>query len=99
MVHGWSRLGAAGVVCAEQAGEGCDGFEQQRVDLCLPGGGVLSVVAGDQPVPAGGGLVLVLGGLPAGVVARPATSAAPRSGWLPGHCGVVPAGRGRAAAG
>ena len=102
MVHGWSRLGAAGVVCAEQAGEGCDGFEQQRVDLCLPGGGVLSVVAGDQPVPAGGGLVLVLGGLPAGVVAgRHQRSASERlaAGALRGGAGGAGACRGWLVAG
>jgi hypothetical protein len=68
---GWA---AAGVVRpAEQAGERCDGLEQQRVESGLLVGGALGVEAGGEPIPVGLGLglVLVLGGLPAGLVARP----------------------------
>ena len=66
---GWA---AAGVVRpAEQAGECRDGLEQQRVEFGLLVGGALGVEAGDEPIPVGLGLVLVLGGLPAGFVACP----------------------------
>jgi hypothetical protein len=65
---GGSGWAAAGVVwLAEQGSERCDGLEQQRVESGLLVGGVLGVEAGDELVPVG--LVLVLGGLPAGLVA------------------------------
>ena len=70
------RAAAAGqvvavVVAAEEAGERVDEFEQQRVDLGLLVSGVLGAVAGDEPVPSGGCLLLVLGGLVPGLVAGP----------------------------
>ena len=43
-------------------------------------GGVLGVVAGDEPVPSGSGVLLVFGGLVPGFGIRPATSAVPRRG-------------------
>jgi hypothetical protein len=68
----WSGWAVAGVVRpAEEAGEGRDGLEQQRVESGLLVGGALGVEAGDEPIPLGQGLVLVLGGLPAGLVACP----------------------------
>ena len=62
----------------EQAGERRDGLEQQRVESGLLVGGALGVEAGDEPVPLGLGLVLVLGGLPGQPGSLPATSAALR---------------------
>jgi hypothetical protein len=56
---------------AEQTGERRDDLEQQRVEFGLLVGGALGVEAGGEPVPLGLGLVLVLGGLPAGLVACP----------------------------
>jgi hypothetical protein len=56
---------------AEETGERRDGLEQQRVEFGLLVGGALGLEAGDEPVPLGQGLVLVLGGLPAGLVACP----------------------------
>ena len=50
---------------AEETGERRDGLEQQRVEFGLLVGGALGVEAGDEPIPVGQGLVLVLGGLPA----------------------------------
>ena len=68
----WSGWAVAGVVRpAEETGERRDGLEQQRVESGLLVGGALGVEAGDEPVPLGQGLVLVLGGLPAGLVACP----------------------------
>src|SRR5260370_42456397 len=68
----WSGWAVAGVVRpAEETGERRDGLEQQRVEFGLLVGGALGVEAGDEPVPSGQGLVLVLGGLPAGLVACP----------------------------
>ncbi len=58
---GWAVGGVVRHV--EEAGERRDGLEQQRVESGLLVGGVLGVEAGDEPVPAGLGLVLVLGGL------------------------------------
>ena len=66
---GWAVAGVVRLV--EEAGERCDGLEQQRVEFGLLVGGVLGVEAGDEPIPVCLGLVLVLGGLPAGLVARP----------------------------
>jgi hypothetical protein len=75
----WSGWAVAGVVRpAEETGERRDGLEQQRVEFGLLVGGVLGVEAGDEPVPLDQGLVLVLGGLPAGLRSLPATSAAPQ---------------------
>jgi len=80
---------------AEQAGERRDGLEQQRVESGLLVGGALGVEAGDEPIPVGLGLLLVLGGLPAGLVA----CAPPAQRLGPGHgggCdGPVPGRRGR----
>ena len=73
---------------AEQAGERRDGLEQQRVESGLLVGGALGVEAGDEPVPSGQGLVLVLGGLPAGLVACPPP--AKRRGMSYGDGAVVP---------
>ena len=56
---------------AGEAGERRDGLEQQRVEFGLLAGGALGVEAGDEPIPVCLGLVLVLGGLPARLVARP----------------------------
>jgi hypothetical protein len=68
----WSGWAVAGVVRpAEETGERRDGLGQQRVESGLLVGGALGVEAGDEPVPLGQGLVLVLGGLPAGLVACP----------------------------
>jgi hypothetical protein len=61
--------GAAGF--GEESGECCDCLEQQRVEFGLLAGGALGAEAGDEPFPSGGGLLLVLGGLPAGLVACP----------------------------
>jgi hypothetical protein len=36
---------------AEEAGERCDGLEQQRVEFGLLVGGALGVEAGDEPIP------------------------------------------------
>ena len=68
----WSGWVVAGVVRpAEETGERRDGLEQQRVESGLLVGGALGVEAGDEPIPVCPGLVLVLGGLPAGLVACP----------------------------
>src|SRR5260370_37100851 len=69
----WSGWAVAGVVRpAEETGERRDGLEQQqRVEFGLLVGAALGVEAGDEPVPSGQGLVVGLGGLPAGLVACP----------------------------
>ena len=73
----WSGWAVAGVVRpAEETGERGDGLEQQRVEFGLLVSGALGVEAGDEPVPLGLGLVLVLGGLRR-PCSLPATSAAP----------------------
>jgi hypothetical protein len=64
-----SRSAFAVVVAGEKAGEHVDGFEQQRVDSGLLVSGVLGAVAGGEPVPPGGGLLFVFGGLVSGLVA------------------------------
>jgi hypothetical protein len=73
MSAGGSRSGCvvAGMVVAaeKEAGERVDGFEQQGVDLGLLVSGVLGAVAGDELVPSGGCLLLVLGGVVPGLVA------------------------------
>jgi hypothetical protein len=66
-----SRSAGAVVVAGEEAGEHVDGFEQQRVDSGLLGGGVLGAVAGGELVPPGGCLLFVPGGLVSGLVAGP----------------------------
>jgi hypothetical protein len=66
-----SRSALAVVVAGEQAGEHVDGFEEQRVDSGLPVSGAPGAVAGGEMVPAGGGLLFVLGGLVSGLVACP----------------------------
>jgi hypothetical protein len=75
MSAGGSRSGCAvaGMVVAaeKEAGERVDGFEQQCVDPGLLVSGVVGVVAGDEMVPSGGCLLLVLGGLVSGLVAGP----------------------------
>jgi len=63
--------GFAVVVAAEEAGEHVDDFEEQRVDSGLLVSGVLGAVAGDEMIPSGGCLPLVLGGLMSGLVAGP----------------------------
>jgi hypothetical protein len=63
--------GRSAVVAGQKAGEHVDGFEQQRVDLGLLVSGVLGAVAGGEPVPLGGCLLLVLGGLVSGFVSCP----------------------------
>ena len=78
---------------AEEAGERRDGLEQQRVEFGLLVGAALGVEAGDEPVPLGQGLVLVLGGLPAGLVARPPP--AQRLGAGDGDGAMVPCLGGR----
>jgi hypothetical protein len=68
------RCGSGGlglVVAAEEAGEHVDGFEEQRVGSGLLVRGVLGAVAGEEMVPSGGCLLLVLGGLMSGLVAGP----------------------------
>ena len=65
-----SGRGAA-VVVAEEAGECCDGLLQERVELGLLVAGALGAECADVPVPLGGGVVLVFGGLPAGLVSGP----------------------------
>jgi hypothetical protein len=84
--------GSGGVVGAEEAGEGCDGFEEERVELGLLVGGALGAEAGDEPVPPGGGVLLVLGGLMAGLVACPPPAQCLGAGegggaGAPGPCG------------
>ena len=59
------------VVVAEEAGECCDGVLQERVELGLLVAGALGAECADVPVPLGGGVVLVFGGLPAGLVSGP----------------------------
>jgi hypothetical protein len=59
------------VVAAEEAGEHVDDFEEQRVDSGLLVSGVLGTVTGDEMLPSGGCLLLVLGGLMSGLVAGP----------------------------
>ena len=61
--------GFAVAVAAGEAGEHVDGFEEQRVGSGLLVSGVLGTVAGDEVVPSGGCLLLVLGGLMSGLVA------------------------------
>lgn len=61
----------AGVVAVEEAGEHVDDFEQQRTGLGLLAGVVLGAVAGDEPVPAGGSMLLVLGSAVPGLVSCP----------------------------
>ena len=65
-----SGRGAA-VVVAEEAGECCDGLLQERVELGLLVAGALGAECADVPVPLGGGVVPVFGGLPAGLVSGP----------------------------
>lgn len=60
--------GLAVVVAAEEAGEHVDDFEEQRVDSGLLVSGALGTVAGDEMLPSGGCLLLVLGGLVPGLV-------------------------------
>src|SRR5947209_16205319 len=76
-----SGCAVAGVIAVEEAGEHVDGLEQQRVDLGLPVGGALSAVARDKPVPPGGCVLLVLGGLVPGLVA----GLPPAQGFGPVH--------------
>jgi hypothetical protein len=57
------------VVAVEEAGERVDGFEEQRVDSGLLVGGVLGAEACDEPVPPGGCVLLMFGGLMSGLVA------------------------------
>ena len=64
-----AESGLAVVVVAEEAGEYVDDFQQQRAGPGWVVSSVLSAVAGDEPVPPGGGLLLVLGGLVPGLVA------------------------------
>jgi hypothetical protein len=86
----------AGVVRpAEEAGERCDGFEQQRVESGLLVGGALGVEAGYEPIPLGLGLMLVLGGLPAGLVACPPPAQRLGAGHGGGWDGPAPGRRGR----
>ena len=71
---GWrsgSGCAVAGMVVAaeKKAGERVDGFEQQGVDLGLLVSGVPGAVAGGEPVPSGGCLLLVPGSLVPGLVA------------------------------
>src|SRR6266478_5381518 len=61
--------GLAVVVAADEAGEHVDGFEEQRVDSGLLVSGVLGAEAGDEPVPSGSCLLLMLRGLMSGLVA------------------------------
>src|SRR5215831_16077329 len=85
----WSGWAVAGVVRpAEESGERRDGLEQQRVEFGLLVGGTLRVEAGGEPIPLGQGLVLVLGGLPAGLVACPPP--AQRPGATYGEGATVP---------
>src|SRR6266536_1351713 len=97
----WRRrsggVAAGVVVAAEEAGERCDGFLQERVEPGLLAGGALGVEADDEPVPPGGGLLLVLGGLPAGFVAGPPPAQRlgagdGRGGWLARAWGGVSPG-------
>jgi hypothetical protein len=76
-----SGCAVAGVVAVEEAGERVDEFEQQGVDLGLLVGGVLGAVAGDEPVPSGGCLLFVFGGLVPGLVA----GLPPAQGFGPVH--------------
>jgi hypothetical protein len=71
----------AGMVAVEEAGEHVDGFEQQRVDLGLLVSGVLSAVAGGEPVPAGGCSLFVPGSVVPGLVA----GLPPAQGFGPVH--------------
>ena len=75
-----SGCAVAGAVAVEEAGKHVDEFEQQRVDLGLLVSGVLGAVAGDEPVPSGGCLLFVLGGVVPGLVARWPLSAGLRPG-------------------
>jgi hypothetical protein len=76
-----SGCAVAGVVAVEEAGKHVDEFEQQRVDLGLLVSGVLGAVAGDEPVPSGGCLLFVLGGVVPGLVA----GLPPAQGFGPVH--------------
>ena len=86
-----SGRGAA-VVVAEEAGERGDGLLQERVELGLLVAGVLGAECADAPVPLGGGVVLVFGGLPAGLVSGPPP--AQRLGSGDGGGGGLARGRG-----
>src|SRR6266567_5837383 len=72
--------GFAVVAAGEEVGERVDGVEQQCVDLGLPVGGVLGAVAGDELIPSGGCVLLVLGGLVSGLVAGPPPAQCPGAG-------------------
>jgi len=74
--------GLAVVVAAEEAGEHVDDFEEQRVDSGLLVSGVLGAVAGDEMVPSGSCLLLVLGGLMPGLVAGPPPAQCPGAGHV-----------------
>ena len=63
--------GLAVVVAAEEAGEHVDGFEEQGIGPGLLVSGVLGAEAGDEPVPSGSCLLLMLRGLMSGLVACP----------------------------
>jgi hypothetical protein len=76
-----SGCAVAGMVAVEEAGKHVDEFEQQRVDLGLLVSGVLGAVAGDEPVPSGGCLLFVLGGVVPGLVA----GLPPAQGFGPVH--------------
>jgi hypothetical protein len=76
-----SGCAVAGVVAVEEAGKHVDEFEQQRVDLGLLVSGMLGAVAGDEPVPSGGCLLFVLGGVVPGLVA----GLPPAQGFGPVH--------------
>jgi len=70
-VAGRSSSAFAVVVAGEKAGERVDGFEQQRVDLGFPDGGLPGSVGGGELFLPGSCLLLVLGGLVPGLVAGP----------------------------
>src|ERR1700740_3333718 len=79
---GGSGLGV--VVAGEEAGEHVDDFEEQRVGSGLLVSGVLGAVAGDEMVPSGGFLLLVLGGLVSGLVTGPPPAQCFGAGHGPG---------------
>ena len=81
---GGGGSGLAVVVAGEEAGEDVDEFEEQRVDSGLLVSGVLGTVAGDEMVPSGGCLLLVLGGLVPGLVAGPPPAQCLGAGHGPG---------------
>ena len=76
--------GLAVVGAAEEAGEHADDFEEQRVDSGLLVSGVLGAVAGDEMVPSGSCLLLVLRGLMSGLVAGPPPAQCLGAGHGPG---------------